>query len=123
MRGTCPTTPSRSAVASPELKDYLDPTLLFDNFDGGIEAVDVPFLIQGAGCATGDFGAAKEFRPPVKLKGKTFSLSFTTRSGIKIALPGTFDSAKRAHGTLVTTGSFEGCVGESRLSWRASNLG
>ena len=106
----------------PDLLDYLDAVgFLLGVFGGGIESADVPFLIQGAGCATGDF-VGKDFRPPVKFKGKSFSLSFTTKNGIKVALTGTFDSAKRAHGTLTTKGSFEGCTGQARMTWRASNL-
>jgi hypothetical protein len=111
------------AGLDPDLKDYLDPPdVMFDIFDGGIEAADFPFLIQGAGCTTGEF-AAKELTPVVKVKGKAFSLTFMARSSVKVTLAGTFDSAKRAHGTLTTKGSFEGCEGESRLAWRASNLG
>jgi hypothetical protein len=110
------------AGLDPDLVDFLDPLISFDVFDGAIEAADFPFLIQGAGCATGDY-VEKDFRPPAKFKGNKFSFSFTTPEGIKVTLAGQFDSTKRAHGTVTTTGTFEGCEGGAELTWRASNLG
>lgn len=105
-----------------ELRDELDPMLLFEVFGSRIETADFPFLIRGAGCAAGGY-VERDLRPPVTFKGKTFALSLTTKAGVKIVLSGTFDSAKRAHGTLTARGTFEGCTGEARLTWRASNVG
>lgn len=107
----------------PELLDSILPDLGLGVFGGGFESVDYPLLIQGAGCATGAELQAKEFSPPAKFKGKRFSISFTTKQGVEVTLAGTFDSAKRAHGTLTTKGTLKGCDGGSRLAWRASNIG
>jgi hypothetical protein len=110
------------AGIDPDLRDELDSSLLFDVYGSTIEAADFPFLLQGADCWAGGY-VERDLRPPVKFKGKTFVLSFTTKSGVKISFVGTFDSAKRAHGTLIAAGSFEGCAGTARLNWRASNVG
>lgn len=107
------------AGLDPELVDFMGAEIDLDVFDGAFEAVRFPLLIQGEGCTTGDLGD-KEFTPPLKLKGAAFSLAFR-QGGVKVLLTGTFDTVKRAHGTITQTGSFEGCAGTSKLTWKAAN--
>jgi hypothetical protein len=103
----------------PELLDVLEPDMMIDVFDGAVETLEWPLLIKGADCSTGEFGD-KEFPAAVKLKGTTFTLAFK-QGGVSVKVTGTFDSATRAHGTIVQSGSFEGCAGGSTMPWRMTN--
>lgn len=106
----------------PDLADELDTMVDFWIDEGAMESVDIPFLVQGAGCADWDL-ASKDFRPPLKVKATGFTLSFTRGSGGTVSMTGTFDSATRAHGTLTTSGTVAGCAGSTQTTWQAFNRG
>jgi hypothetical protein len=108
----------------PALVDLLDPTISFEIGDGAVTRISVPWIIAGPGCFSILVDGLEEtLEPPVRLSGRTFSVSRDDTSDF--AVEAAFDSPASASGTLVMSGSLGGfgappCTGSLEASWQAT---